>query len=178
MPRAKKIKVDVSGITVEDIDRLADEVAAIDLKVEEYENTRDGKIQDIRETWAARLKPLLGARAEKVALAKTWADENKDQFQKPRTRSTALASYGWRWGQWRVTAARGVKIATALARLLTYKDLRQYTRIKREIDKEALIRDREKLDTATRKRAGIRIEQKEDFFIEAKRDDALAEDAA
>ncbi len=130
------------GIVEREIERIslevADKVAALNKQAEE----ELFPLQDRQKGLQKRI------RAFATKHKKTLTEKGKTVF-------VSSGEFGWRLSPEKVVTKFSLeRVLRALKRL----GLRQYIRVKEELDKEAILRDRPKIP-------GVRIEQDEKFFI-------------
>lgn len=104
---------------------------------------------------------------EKTELIKTWAEANPDEFGKNKSLELTHATIGFRTGNPAVKAMSGWNLKAIIEALLKKGPTWfAYIRKQLELDKEALIRDREILTESDLRTVGLRITQAEAFYIE------------
>jgi phage host-nuclease inhibitor protein Gam len=137
------------------------------LKANEQRITADmnAKLTEVRERFEGSLAAIDEELKGRIALAKDWAEANPAEFGKARSIAMTHGDVGWRIGNPALRLLFGWSWDKALA-ALTSLALKQYVRIKYEVNKEALIADREKLQDAGLRTFGVKIVQDETFFIE------------
>jgi hypothetical protein len=127
--------------------------------------------------------------ARNLELLETWAALNKKtRFAKAKSIDLAGARLGWRLGNWKTALAKKVKLVDVVEFLTSLKERGQkedasekakaraslaaeYIRIKTDLDREAMLRDRADRHTrALLKKAGVLFEQEESFYLQPDRE--------
>lgn len=191
-----KKKIDTSHLTLADIERLVTGMADANLESEKYQVGIDAKLKELETELAvvrARYQPALermtksrdefaATFTEKHALVQAWAIEHKIvQFPVKKSIEFLRGIIGFELdkpsvgtlSKWTFTkAVQALKSSRWGKKYLTYKEP--------SIDKEAILRDREKLKAKGRlPGVGLVIEQDEQFYFTAKREtSAVLKEAA
>jgi phage host-nuclease inhibitor protein Gam len=162
----KKIKAEaVTHWVPADRDQVNEAIAEMGTLQRErvrIEAAMNDKLAAVKARYEALAKPK-GDRIAELALGvKLWCEANRATLTKDgrvKFHEFATGVVKWRLTPWAVSLKN---VAEVLA-LLKAKGLTQYIRTKEEIDKEALLADRESLGDSIK---GVRIGQKEEFSIE------------
>ncbi|MCX7006423.1 MAG: host-nuclease inhibitor Gam family protein, partial [Kiritimatiellaeota bacterium] len=104
----------------------------------------------------------------KMLLAQNWAENNPAEFGTRKSIDFVNGQVGFRTGQPKLTRLAGWtwdRILEAVGRVLP-----DYVRIKKEVDRERIIADREILTPLLRD-IGVEVEQDEAFFVDPKREE-------
>lgn len=108
----------------------------------------------------------------KISALKTWAVENeKTEFSDARSLSTPTGAFGFRTGMPKVELLRGWTIERAIAAIRDVFAARGWVRESWELNKEAIIADREKA-AADLAEVGVRVKQGETFFVDVNLEEA------
>lgn len=127
----------------------------------------DQEITTIRERYEEAIGEANKALEEKTELVRAWADANPSEFNGLKSLGFVHAVIGWRTGQPTLKTLAGWTWDRVLEKLETLRLYPNYIRTKREVDKQSILADREKLaDQGTLKEIGVRVVQDESFFIE------------
>jgi len=104
---------------------------------------------------------------------KRWAKANKRRlFAASRSMNFPRGEVGFRLGKWRVKTGRGVTLDACAKRLKGFRWGAKYLRAREpDVNREALIEDRERLTAEQLEAAGVAIVQDEKFFVEPKVDE-------
>jgi phage host-nuclease inhibitor protein Gam len=164
----KRIKVQLPTITTRDeAESVMNEIACIANNQRRITTARDAEVLKINERYESSLSQCEQDLQQKTDALRVWAETNPDQFAKGRksidfvsgilgfrtgTPKLALTNRSWNWDK--VTAA-------------VMHRLPNFIRNKPEVDKEALIAQRDELADALPS-CGIKVVQGESFFVEPK----------
>jgi phage host-nuclease inhibitor protein Gam len=157
----KKIKAD--AVTHRDqVNEAIAEMGTLQRERVRIEAAMNDKLAAVKARYEALAKPK-GDRINELGLGvKLWCEANRATLTKDgrvKFHEFATGVVKWRLTPWAVSLKN---VAEVLA-LIKAKGLTQYIRTKEEIDKEALLADRETLGDSIK---GVRIGQKEEFSIE------------
>lgn len=162
----KKIKADaVTHWVPADRDQVNAAIAEIGMLQRErvrLEVEMNDELEAVRARYNAKTKPMGERITELGKGVKLWCEANRATLTKDgrvKFHEFATGIVKWRLTPWAVT----LKNVGEVLALLKAKGLTQYIRTKEEIDKEALLADRESLGDSIK---GVRIGQKEEFSIE------------
>ena len=110
--------------------------------------------------------------SDETKLLKEWAAAHReDVFADRKTLQLAHGEIGFRLGQPRVAPRSRVTWASVLERIERL-GRGEYVRIKREVDKDALLADREQLEASGElEQMGLKTAQTERFFAEPKQEE-------
>jgi len=147
--------------TLEEADKVLQEMCEIEAGIEAIDSEADGQIARLKETAAASGKPLRDRYKSCVKALEAYARYFRgDLFKDRKSMERHFGSFGFR------KAPDSITVTKETAELLKKLGLDQYTRIKIEPDKEAML----SLDDATLEKVQAARRQKEDFFVETKRE--------
>lgn len=132
----------------------------------------DEKIMVLRDSYAGHIEAADKALKADVAAAKAWAIEHKAEFRDPRTKDLGLASIGFREGMPKLRILGKLCVEDIIQRCLGLFPRRGYVRTTDELNRAAIIADRDKLTKEEQTALGVAIEQDEAFFVEIKLEDA------
>ncbi len=128
----------------------------------------DASITSIREEHEAELTSLQTTIDEKTTTLQAWADGNPAEFNGAKSMDMVHAIIGYRTGQHQIKTASGWSWDRVLEKIRTIPAMLSYIRTKEEINKQALIADRDTLGPEALRQFGCRIVQDESFFVEPK----------
>jgi phage host-nuclease inhibitor protein Gam len=151
--------------TREEMEKLVGEICMLKTQEQSLTAEMNARLTEVRENFESGLSAIDEELKGKIALARDWAEANPSEFGRGKSIAMTHGDVGWRIGNPALRLLTGwnwEKVLTALTSLA----LKQYIRIKCEVNKEALIADREKLQDAGLRRFGVKIVQDEPFFIE------------
>lgn len=161
----------IAKVTAEQYNEQLSRFAAANAKQASITARMDEAITKIREKYADDLKELAEIQEDAFEYVKTYAEENHDSlFSKKKSLETVHGTIGFRTGTPALKTEKGFTWASVL--LLVKNTLPQYVRTKEEVNKEALLADRDQLGGQL-KNVGVRVDQEETFFIDLKKEEAI-----
>ena len=140
--------------------------------------TLDAKIAQLEKDQADSFADQDRKILELETQAREFCTANRGElFPDKKSRETQLADFGFEFTGWRVETAKKVTAAEAIKRLLRTAWGKVYVRTpsKQSLDKELLLKDREKLTAAQTDSAGIVFANDEQFYIRPKPETAKTE---
>jgi phage host-nuclease inhibitor protein Gam len=159
MARTKSSEMAIK--TIEEADRLLREMCGIEAEIEAVDNAADEAIAKIKAEAAAEGKPLRDRYKSVVKALEAYARYFRGElFRDRKSLERPFGSFGFR------KAPDAVSVSKETAELLKKFGLEQYVRTKIEPDKEAMLA----LDDETLAQVGAARKQKEDFFVETRRE--------
>lgn len=171
MAKTRQKKVLVNDITREDAETAFAEYATADARAQQMTAKMDVEITRIREKYAAELQTLGEKRDEAFEKLQVFAENNRDEFGKKKSLEFAHGVIGFRTGTPKLKTLRGFTWDAATKLIKAF--LPDYIRSKEEPAKDALLANREQLGGELAK-VGLFVDQDEAFFVEPKKEDALA----
>lgn len=165
-----------SFTTREQFDAAVDLIATLQVSLRSAEAERDAEIQAVRDDHAEVIDDLKARLEAQAVLAEKYAEEHRGELLPAGRKSaeTALATFGWRTGN--PTLVLASKKWSWEAVLTAVKELfpGRFVRTVEEVDKEAI---KTQLGPDQLPLVGVKISQKEPFFIEAKEQPSAAKAA-
>lgn len=142
-----------------DAEQLLDEIGVLQERVDVIEADMNAELRTVKDAHEVRAQPLNAEIEQKFAELQTWAESHRadlTQNGKRKSANISTGEIGWRKNPPSVRITKPVDVIERL----NHAKLTQFLRVKIEIDKEAVLADK---DTATAI-AGIKVDQKELFF--------------
>ncbi|MDR1507859.1 MAG: host-nuclease inhibitor Gam family protein [Treponema sp.] len=157
-----RIKSNAAALkTMDEADAVLKELCEIESQVEILDNAADKQIARIKAQVAKDGKPLRNRKKSLVQALEAYARYFRGELFKDRkSLERPFGSFGFR------KAPDAVSVSKETAGLLKALGFEQYVRTKIEPDKEAMLA----LDDETLEKVKAARKQKEDFFIETKRE--------
>lgn len=129
----------------------------------------EGRIQEIRDEYMKELARISVEIKSDMAVAQLWAEQNKAVFGELKSLALTHGVIGFRTGNWQVKTLRKMSFEAVLENMQIDLDAwEKFIRNRPEIDKEALIANRDKLSKTALDEIGVKIVQGETFFVEPK----------
>ena len=166
MARAKKT------VYVMDREKAAEafaEYAKVDAKLENIQSKMDLEITKVREKYQDKLDVFSKDREEAFDKLKAYAEGNPEALGKKKSVEFTHGVLGFRTGTPTVKTQKGQTWASVVKLMKAFKP--DFVRLKEEPNKELILSEREKESSADLfDKIGVRIEQKETFYVEPKKE--------
>lgn len=173
----------IAGVTREKADEAFAAYAKSKAESEKIKAEIDRRCAEIREKYALRLSTLEADRDLNFNILQAYASENPDLFLKKKSLEMAHGVIGFRTGMPKLKTVKRLTWGAALT--LVKRILPGYVRTSEEINKEALLADRDSEElirvqtesgngeeaitmTEAMKLCGIEVVQDESFYVECK----------
>lgn len=125
----------------------------------------DLQTQKLRENHQDKLKQLQDTKETSFDVVMQYAEEHPELFEKRRSIETAFGIIGYRMGTPKVLNRKGFQVKAVLE--LIKDKFPKFLKIKEEINKEAILADKELTDNDV-KSIGLEIVQEDTFYIDLK----------
>ena len=159
MARTKSNEMTIK--TLEEADKVLQELCGIEAGLEAIDGEADAEIAAVKQAAAEEGRPLRERHKSLVKAMEAYARYFRgDLFSSRKSLERTFGSFGFR------KAPDSISVSKETAALLEKFGLNQYIRTKIEPDKEAMLA----LDDAELAKVGAARRQKEDFFVETKRE--------
>lgn len=145
---------------------LAREITALTLSRNRQLLEWEEALAVLRARYESLLVDIELALEAKTAQAREWAEANPEEFKGMRSVELAHGIVGWRTGQPALKPLGGWTWDRVLAKLKDFPHLLGYVRAKEEVNKQALLGNREALGRETLRAIGVRVVQEESFYVE------------
>lgn len=156
--------------TREDMEKAVGEFAAATNERDQHKAAMEQELTAVRSRFEGKMDTCEQQRDELSLALRDWADRNPDQFGKLKSIATVHGTIGWRIGQPTLKPAPKMTWAKVLETIEGFGDtLKRYLRVKTDINKEAILAERE-THPAILTKIGVRVVQEETFFVDPKRD--------
>jgi len=147
--------------SLEEADFILKEMCDLESRIEEIDNTANEQIARLKETAAKEGKPLRDRYKSCVKAMEAFARYFRGEFfTDKKSLSRTFGTFGFR------KAPDSISVTNETAELLKKHGLEKFIRTKIEPDKEAML----SLDDEILATVGAARKQKEDFFVETKRE--------
>jgi len=150
-----------------EFDVAVDKIATLQVALRILEGKRDKDIQRARDAHAEQIESTSAELKGLAVLAEKYADEHRGEICPPGRKSneSALAVFGFRLGNPTLKTLNKRWTWESVIEAVRSRFAGRFIRTKEELDKDAL---KAQLTDEQLASVGCRIEQREDFFIEAK----------
>lgn len=161
-----------------EMEGLVGDICAATIKQDSLLAAMDDELQIVRARYEASLAEVSKSLDAGLALAQDWAEAHPSEFGKQKSIEMLHGVVGWRTGTPKAKTLAGWTWDRVLSVIVSIpKFAKRYARISEEVNKEALIADRELLAPEELREIGVRIVQDETFFVQPKREEAPATEA-
>jgi phage host-nuclease inhibitor protein Gam len=128
---------------------------------------KEAALKKLDAQYAGSLEEIGLAQAQAFERLQAWADANPADFHNAQTLDLTHGRIGYRTGMPALKTLAGWTFDRVLERL---KNLSwtHFIRVKQEVDKQAIIAQREQLTEDDLRGLGVRVVQEETFFVEPK----------
>lgn len=126
----------------------------------------DQEIATIRENYDGTISWCNKSLEEKTDLIRAWAEANPSEFNGLKSLAMVNGTVGWRIGQPTLKTLAGWTWDRVLEKLKIHGMGLRYIRTKEEVNKQAILGEREVLSPEKMRAMGVRVVQDESFFIE------------
>lgn len=165
----KRLKISAPPIkSREEMERLIGEIRELTIRRDKLTVQRDAEQAAIDERYEKPMAEIGEQLDAKMLLAQNWAENNPAEFGARKSIEFVNGQVGFRTGQPKLARLAGWtwdRILEAVGRVLP-----DYVRVKKEVDRERIIADRETLAPVL-KDIGVKVEQDEAFFVDPKREE-------
>jgi phage host-nuclease inhibitor protein Gam len=170
--KTRESKPVVEALTAEEAEVVMAEYAQADARIEEIQAKMDQQITRIREGYADELSRLAQEKADRFAMLQSFAENNRELFQKRKSIEMAHGLLGFRKGTPKLKLLKGYKWP-AVVKLLKLH-LPTYVRVIEEPAKDKLLADREMPAVLQSfPVCGIKVDADEAFFVDLKKEEFL-----
>lgn len=156
-------------LTRPDIENLIGDVVCLHLRLEARRSEMEREISEVRNRHTSDIDTLERELADKRARVHLWAEDNREIFRGKKSIECHHGTIGFRSGPPKLEKikpdASWDLIADKLRRMTWGAAYIRSPKPQPEVNKEALLADRHKLDAEKLKKAGLRIAQDERFYI-------------
>lgn len=151
-----------------DLETLVARIAALKLAEARQAARLDADLQRVRDRHEPRLAAVRAELDAKTEAARAWAEAHPAAFGGQRSLALPAGTLGWRAGQPTLKPLPGWTWDRVLAQLKSLPDLRDYIRVREDVNKQRLLADRAALGPDQLQTAGLHVAQTDHFFVEPK----------
>jgi phage host-nuclease inhibitor protein Gam len=160
----KRVKIE----TKDELVGTVAEIARLTVDANLLRATMDERIMQIRDDFLPRIEAAQAEIKAEAKAAKVWATANKKEFGEAKSLDLGLAVVGFRTGMPKISFLKGWTVEKTIEAIFARFPRRGYVQTVEELDKQALIADRDKLTVCDCDNIGVEIGQDETFFVEVK----------
>lgn len=156
-------------ITRAQAEAIIQNIAHLTLVREDSELAMNENIQSIKKLYEPQIINADQELARLTGIVKTWAENNKEEFEKKKSLETFYAHIGWRTGTPKLKTISKWTWDKVLEAIKA-KRRRGYITVKESINKEILISRRKVIGEKRLAAMGLKVVQDEVFFVDVKRE--------
>lgn len=169
----RRVKTTIESIATRDqAEAVLEQIARATIARDRLTAEMELKLTNVRAEYEGRLTALAQELDGAMPILQRWAEEHPDEFGARKSMEMVHGTIGFRTGTPKLKLIPGktwLRVLESLAGVFP-----EYIREKMEVNKEALIADREKLGDDRLRLVGLRVTRDETFFVEPKREEAAA----
>ncbi|MCX8018912.1 MAG: host-nuclease inhibitor Gam family protein [Chitinophagaceae bacterium] len=158
MRQKKKI---ITSVTQLEAEQALAEFSQTIARLQTLEGKMNSELTSIRSKYESQIQSLQAQKEEAFEKLHVFALEHPELFENKRSIEWTMGRFGFRMGTPKLKTRTGYKWPAVLE--LVEQKAPEYIRIKKEIDKEALIANREHLNL---KELGVEVSQEDTFYVE------------
>lgn len=153
--------------TREEAESIVGAIAELKINEAKTKAEMDQELKEIRTDYEQQLSDINTSVTPLLLRIQAWAEANQDEFGKQKSIAMLHGTIGWRVGNPTLKTLSGWTWDRCLEALKSLGWL-QFIRSKPEVDKAAILNQRETLTEADLRQIGTRVVQEESFFVEPK----------
>lgn len=166
---SNRIKLTVAAPrTREEMETLVGDIAALKIKERQLTAEMDLKIKTVKDHYQGQLSGLNESLGQKMPRALAWAEAHPEDFGKLRSIEMLHGTLGWRTNTPSLKTLSGWTWDRVLEKVKSTGIMPGYLRIKEELNKQAILGDREIVGDDGLRAIGLKVVQDEEFFVEPK----------
>lgn len=154
--------------TREEMEVLVGEITALKIKERKLKAGMDAELKAMKDDYLHELNKVNEDVARLMPRAYAWGEAHPEDFGKMRSIEMLHGVIGWRLNTPSLKTLSGWTWDRVLECVKKLPRLANYIRAKEEINKQALVADREQLGADGLRAIGVRVVQEEEFFVDPK----------
>jgi len=157
-----------AAVSREEAERLVGEITELTIKRNALVADMDAAVTAARARYEVTLANTEARIDTLTDSVRDWANANPEEFGKKKSLEMTHGTIGFRTGMPKLKTLSGWTFARVLVALQGFSWGSAFTRIKVEVDKEALISSyaSENISAAELREIGVRVDQEESFFVD------------
>ena len=164
-----RIKINIPAIRSRaEMETLVGNICALKIQEQTAKSDMDAELKAVRDDYQDDMAAISDAVNLAMTAAQTWAEANLGEFGKLKSLDMTHGLVGFRTGQPQPKTISGWTWDRVLEKLKGIPLMAGYIRTKEEVNKQALVSDREKIGEVDLRMVGVRIVQDEAFYVEPK----------
>ena len=155
-------------LTREQVAELVGQYAAIAIERQAKATQMDRELQAVRDRYEPEIERannfLMGLHGQ----IQSWAEAHRDEFGRRKSMEFLNGACGWRTGTHKLKTLAKWTWDRVLEKIKTLPAMKDYVRVKEEVNREAIIADRDHVGAEMLAAIGVKVVQDETFFVEPK----------
>lgn len=164
--------------TREEMEQLVGDIAALKIEERRLKAEMDAKLKALKDDYLKQLAGITDSLAPKMGRALAWAEANPEDFDKRRSIEMLHGVIGWRMNTPSLKTLSGWTWERVLEVMGKLPGMFAYIRTKQEVNRQALVADRDQVGTDGFRAIGLRVIQEEEFFVDPKLTEAEKREVA
>lgn len=152
--------------TREEIETLVGDIAALKITERTLKAEMDAHLKQVKDGYLDRLTALNDSIAHKMPGALAWAEAHPEDFGKLKSIEMLHGVIGWRTNTPSLKTLSGWTWDRVLDVVKKLPGLAGYVRVKEEMNKQALLADRDALGADGLRAIGLKVVQEDEFYVE------------
>lgn len=151
-----------------EMEALVGEIRGLKIQQMKRQAQREAELKAVDDRFKDALLVLGKEIDERMDLARGWAESNPGEFGNAKSIEMAHGTVGFRIGNWQLKTLSGWTWDRVLEKIRSLVNMAGYIRVKEEVNKEAILADRDVLGPEGLRLIGTRAFREEGFFVEPK----------
>lgn len=166
---SKRIKVNGPAIrTRAEAEVILGEIRDLTIELTQQTATRESELKAVDDEHRESIAALTKRVQEASELLRGWAEANPSEFKGAKSVALTHGTIGWRIGNPTLKTITGFTWDRVLEKIQGLPLFRRFIRTKEEVDKAAIIAERDSLAPDDLRAMGVRVMQEEAFFVDPK----------
>jgi len=150
--------------TRDEVESLVGEITELIITERRTKALMDQRIKEIKDEYQDQLVDINERVTPRLLRVEAWAEAHPEEFGRGRSIPMLHGTIGWRVGQPQLKTLSGWTWDRVLEALRSFCP--QWIRTKEEVDKQAILAERDNLLDGDLKRIGVKVVQEDGFFVE------------
>ena len=155
-------------VSREEMESLVGDIARLKTFQQQTTALMDQRITEIRAGYESQLTDAEETIGSAMEAARVWAEANPEAFGKLKSLELLHGVVGWRTATPSLKPISGWTWDRVLEKLRSVTAYSGFVRVKTEVDKQAILAQREHLLDGDLRAMGVRVVQEDTFFVEPK----------
>lgn len=160
--------------TRDEMESLVGEITALKIQERKIKAEMDAVLKQTKDNYQALLTKCNEQLAARLPRALAWAEANAHEFGTSKSLELLHATIGWRITPPSLKTLAGWTWDRVIEKIHDLGLDALYLRVKQEVNKQAILAERDAIGTDQLRSFGVRVVQEEEFYVEPKLTDAPA----